>query len=81
MRKLFEKVKWPVIVFIAFIAIGVIGTLLSYFLLDLTQTEIRLDTLLLTMVISQCCIAIFGALLIIIAKVIVGIIVKFTCKD
>ena len=81
MRKLYEKVKWPVIVFIAFIAIGVIGTLLSYFLLDLTQTEIRLETLLLTMVISQCFIAIFGALLIIITKIIVGIIVKITLKD
>lgn len=81
MRKLFEKVKWPVIVFIAFIVIGVIGTVLSYFLLDLTQTEIRVDTLLLTMVISQCFIALFGVLLIIVAKIIVKIIVKIMLKD
>ena len=63
MRKLFEKIKWPVVVFIAFIAIGVIGTLLSYFLLDLTQTEISLETLLLTMILVQCFIAIWKKIL------------------
>ena len=81
MRKLPEKVRWPLITFIAFIAIGVIGTLLSYFLLDLTQTEIRLETFLLAMIISQCFIALFGALLIIVAKIIVKIIVKIMLKD